>query len=399
MTLSNGLPYLAIPGPSVVPDQVLQAMHRASPNIYEGALVELTHGLVPDLRRVARTQGEVAMYIGNGHGAWEAALTNVVAAGQQVLCVATGRFGSGWGEMAQALGIDVELLDFGLHAPLDPARIGAALTQDREKQLKAVLISHVDTSTSFVNDVAAVRAELDRLDHPALLMVDCIASLACDRFEMDAWGVDVMVAASQKGLMLPPGMGFVFFNDRAAHARSVMARVSRYWDWQPRCCPGRYSEYFSGTAPTHHLYGLRVSLDMLQAEGMAQVWARHDTLARAIWAACDAWSEQGDLRLNVVDPAHRSRAVTAAALTAPDATRLRHWLSERAGVTLGIGLGMAPPGDPASDGFFRFGHMGHVNAHMVLGMLSSVQAGMAALGIAHGAGGMDAATAIIADRA
>tara|TARA_B100000780_G_scaffold2756_1_gene2333 strand:- start:429 stop:1121 length:693 start_codon:yes stop_codon:yes gene_type:complete len=230
-------------------------------------------------------------------------------------------------------------------------------------------------------------------------MVDCIASLACDRFEMDAWGVDVMVAASQKGLMLPPGMGFVFFNDRAAHARSVMARVSRYWDWQPRCRPGRYSEYFSGTAPTHHLYGLRVSLDMLQAEGMAQVWARHDTLARAIWAACDAWSEQGDLRLNVVDPAHRSRAVTAAALTAPDATRLRHWLSERAGVTLGIGLGMAPPGDPAGDGFFRFGHMGHVNAHMVLGMLSSVQAGMAALGIAHGAGGMDAATAIIADRA
>ena len=399
MTLSNGLPYLAIPGPSVVPDQVLQAMHRASPNIYEGALVELTHGLVPDLRRVARTQGEVAMYIGNGHGAWEAALSNVIAAGERVLCVATGRFGSGWGEMAQALGIDVELLDFGLHAPLDPARIGAALTQDREKQLKAVLISHVDTSTSFVNDVAAVRAELDRLDHPALLMVDCIASLACDRFEMDAWGVDVMVAASQKGLMLPPGMGFVFFNDRAAHARSVMARVSRYWDWQPRCSPGRYSEYFSGTAPTHHLYGLRVSLDMLQAEGMAQVWARHDTLARTIWAACDTWSKQGDLRLNVVDPAHRSRAVTAAALTAPDATRLRHWLSERAGVTLGIGLGMAPPGDPAGDGFFRFGHMGHVNAHMVLGMLSSVQAGMAALGIAHGAGGMDAATAIIADRA
>jgi alanine-glyoxylate transaminase/serine-glyoxylate transaminase/serine-pyruvate transaminase len=136
---------------------------------------------------------------------------------------------------------------------------------------------------------------------------------------------------------------------------------------------------------------------MLHDEGMEQVWARHETLAQAIWAACDAWSSGGDLRLNVDDPAHRSRAVTAAALTAPDATRLRQWLSERAGVTLGIGLGMAPPGDPACDGFFRLGHMGHINAHMVLGMLSSVQAGMAALGIAHGAGGMDAATAIVAD--
>jgi alanine-glyoxylate transaminase/serine-glyoxylate transaminase/serine-pyruvate transaminase len=255
----------------------------------------------------------------------------------------------------------------------------------------------VDTSTSVVNDVAAVRAELDRLGHPALLMVDCIASLACDRFEMDAWGVDVMVAASQKGLMLPPGMGFVFFNDHAAQSRKAMTRVSRYWDWQPRSRPELYYEYFNGTALTHHLYGLRVSLDMLHDEGMEQVWARHETLAQAIWAACDAWSSGGDLRLNVDDPAHRSRAVTAAALTAPDATRLRQWLSERAGVTLGIGLGMAPPGDPACDGFFRFGHMGHINAHMVLGMLSSVQAGMAALGIAHGAGGMDAATAIVAD--
>ena len=399
MTLSQGRSYLAIPGPSVVPDQVLQAMHRAAPNIYEGALVELTHGLIPDLRKVARTQGEVAMYIANGHGAWEAALSNVVAAGERVLCVATGRFGIGWGEMAQALGIEVDMVDFGLHAPLDPERIGAALRRDNAQQLKAVLISHVDTSTSFVNDVAAVRTELDRLGHPALLMVDCIASLACDRFEMDAWGVDVMVSASQKGLMLPPGMGFVFFNDRAAQARKAMARVSRYWDWQPRSRPERYYEYFNGTALTHHLYGLRVSLDMLHEEGMEQVWARHETLAQAIWAACDAWSSGGDLRLNVVDPAHRSRAVTAAALTAPDATRLRQWLSERAGVTLGIGLGMAPPGDPACDGFFRFGHMGHVNAHMVLGMLSSVQAGMAALGIAYGAGGIDAATAIVAHRA
>ncbi|MDG2406321.1 MAG: aminotransferase class V-fold PLP-dependent enzyme, partial [Paracoccaceae bacterium] len=390
MTLSNGRPYLAIPGPSVVPDQVLQAMHRASPDIYEGALSDLTHSLVPDLRSVARTKGDVAMYISNGHGVWEAALSNVVAAGERVLCVATGQFGTTWGVMARGLGIDVELLDFGMHAPLDMDQLGQALADDRAQAFKAVLVSHVDTSTSYLNDVAAVRAELDRLRHPALLMIDCIASLACDRFEMDDWGVDVMVAASQKGLMMPPGLGFVFFNARAAAVHTTMARVSCYWDWGPRSRPELYFNYFNGTAPTHHLFGLRVALDLLIAEGLDQIWARHETLAQTIWAACEAWSVKGDLRLNVQDPAQRSRSVTAASLTAPDAKRLRAWLTDRAGVTLGIGLGMAPLGDPAADGYFRFGHMGYLNAHMVLGMLSSVQAGMGALGIAHGPGGLDA---------
>jgi len=399
MTLSNGRPYLAIPGPSVVPDQVLQAMHRPSPDIYEGALFDLTHSLVPDLRSVARTQGDVAMYISNGHGVWEAALSNVVTAKERVLCVATGRFGTTWAKMAQGLGVDVEILDFGMHTPLDMDRLGQALADDRAQTFKAVLISHVDTSTSYLNDVAAVRAELDRLGHPALLMVDCIASLACDRFEMDDWGVDVMVAASQKGLMMPPGLGFVFFNARAAAVRAVMDRVSCYWDWDPRSRPELYFNYFNGTAPTHHLFGLRMALDMLMAEGLEQVWTRHETLAQTIWAACEAWSVGGDLRLNVKDPVRRSRSVTAASLAAPDAKRLRAWLTDRAGVTLGIGLGMAPPGDPAGDGYFRFGHMGHLNAHMVLGMLSSVQAGMSALGIAHGSDGLDMATAVVAKRA
>jgi alanine-glyoxylate transaminase/serine-glyoxylate transaminase/serine-pyruvate transaminase len=207
------------------------------------------------------------------------------------------------------------------------------------------------------------------------------------------------VAASQKGLMMPPGLGFVFFNARAAAVRAAMDRVSCYWDWSPRSRPELYFNYFNGTAPTHHLFGLRMALDMLMAEGLEQVWTRHETLAQTIWAACEAWSVGGDLRLNVKDPVQRSRAVTAASLAAPDAKRLRAWLTDRAGVTLGIGLAMAPPGDPAGDGYFRFGHMGHLNAHMVLGMLSSVQAGMAALGIAHGSGGLDAATAVVAKRA
>ena len=205
-----------------------------------------------------------------------------------------------------------------------------------------------------------------------------------------------MVAASQKRLMLPPGMEFVYFNERAAAIRAAMPRVSRYWDWQPRTRPELYYEYFNGTAPTHHLFGLQAALEMLLTEEIERVWARHATLAKAIWAACDAWSDGGNLRLNVVDEAQRSRAVTAVALGAPDATRLRHWLTENTGVTLGIGLGMNTTSDPAADGFFRIGHMGHINAHMVLGMLASVQAGLAALGVAYGPGALDAAAAVTA---
>lgn len=396
MSLSQGRPYLAIPGPSVMPDAVLRAMHRASPNIYEGDLIDLTAGLIPDLQRVARTKGHVAIYISNGHGAWEAALANVIAPGDKVLVPATGRFGHGWGEMATGLGAEVEMVDFGKQSPLDPGRVEEALHGDKSHKIKAVLVTHVDTSTSILNDVAAVRAALDAAGHPALLMADCIASLACDRFEMDDWGVDVMVAASQKGLMTPPGLAFVFFNDKAAGARAAMERISRYWDWRPRAEPEMFYQYFGGTAPTHHLFGLRAALDMIHAEGIEAVWARHDLLAQAIWAACEAWGQDGPLRLNVDSPACRSRAVTSLRIGAPHGSALRKWVQDKAGVTLGIGLGMAEPGDPAWHGFFRMGHMGHVNAHMVLGMLGAVEAGLSALEIPHGAGALEAAARVIA---
>lgn len=395
MSLASGHPYLAIPGPSVVPDAVLRAMHRAAPNIYEGDLIGMTAGLLPDLCRVARTDHHVAIYIANGHGAWEAALANTVAPGDAVLALATGRFGHGWAEMAGRLGAVVEMMDFGKQSPADPARIEAALRADTGHRIKAVLATHVDTSTGILSDIKAVRAAMDAAGHPALLMADCIASLACDRFEMDAWGVDVAVAASQKGLMTPPGLGFVFFNDRAAAVRTGLDRVSPYWDWTLRADPEIYYQYFCGTAPTHHLYGLRAALDLIHAEGIEAVWARHDTLARAIWAAAEVWGEAGALRLNVADPAHRSRAVTSLSLPAPKATELRKWVEANAGVTLGIGLGMADAADPAWHGYFRIGHMGHVNAHMVLGMLGAIEAGLAALDIAHQAGGVSAAARVI----
>lgn len=400
MPFANGRHHVAQPGPSVMPDTVLQAMHRAAPNIYAGELHALTASLIPDLKSVARTRHNVAIYIANGHGVWEAALANVLAPAEACLALAVGRFGQGWGEMAEALGAEVTLLDAGQRAPLDMDRVEAALREDTAHRFKVVTMTHVDTSSSRKDDIAAMRALLDRVDHPALLMVDCIASLGCDRFEMDEWGVDVMVAASQKGLMTPPGLGFVWFNDRAAGVRAAMPRVSRYWDWAPRANPDIYYQYFGGTAPTHHLFGLRAALDMMMAEGMASIWARHDALARAIWAAAEAWGQaEGGMRLNVPDPAHRSRAVTAASLPGGNAGRLRDWVEQNAGVTLGIGLGMVPYGDPGMDDYFRFGHMGHVNAQMVMGMLGACDAGLKALNIPHGPGALEAAARALAEAA
>lgn len=398
--LAAGRSYLAIPGPSVMPDSVLQAMHRPSPNIYGGELQELTESVIPDLARVARTKQNVAIYIANGHGAWEAALSNVLAPGDRVLVPASGAFAHGWGEMAAGLGLEVEVLDFGLKAPFDLARIAEVLAADKSHSIKAVLGVHVDTSTSIRNDIAALRACLDEVGHPALLMADCIASLGCDRFEMDGWGVDVMVAGCQKGLMVPAGVSFVFFNDKAAAARRALPRVSRYWDWVPRTEPEVFYHYFGGTAPTHHMYGLRAALDLIHDEGMENVWARHARLARAIWAACDRWGDvEGDgLQLNVRDANLRSHAVTALWLPSPKGTELRGWLEENLGLTLGIGLGMAPSDSAEWHGHFRLGHMGHVNGHMILGLLGSIEAGLQALSIPHGGGALAAAAEVVAGK-
>lgn len=396
MSLGFGRPYLAIPGPSVSPDRVLQAMHQSAPNIYEGALVEMVEGIMPDLKAVARTGADAAIYIANGHGAWEAAAANALTRGDKALVLSTGRFAAIWGVVAESLGIEVEVIDFGNAAPLDPAKAAEALRADTGGQIKAVLCVHVDTATGVVNDIAALRAAMDEVGHDALLMVDCIASLACDPFEMDAWGVDVMVAASQKGLMTPPGLGFVFANEKA-QARQNEA-VSYYWDWRPRLHPEMFYQRFGGTAPTHHLLGLRAALDLIAEEGgIEAVWRRHEILSRAAWAAFDAWGQGGAMKINIADPSERSHAVTALSLGAPDGTRLRRWVEANGGVTLGIGLGMSSEADRNGDGFFRLGHMGHINAHMLIGALGVIEAGLVALDIPHGQGALSAAAKVLAE--
>ena len=396
MSLNTGVNYLAIPGPSVIPDAVLRAMHRASPNIYEGELVDLTYNLIPRLKNVARTSGHVAIYICNGHGTWEASLANMANRGDRVLVASTGRFAHGWAQTAKSMGIDVDLIEFGNAAPVDPDQIETKLRGCAADHYRAVLLTHVDTSSSVRNDVAAVRRAIDASGSSALLAVDCVASLGCDRFEMDAWGADVMISASQKGLMVPAGVGFVYFNDRAAQRQKTLDYVSWYWDWAPRVKPELYYQLFCGTAPTHHLYGLDAALGMIEAEGLENVWHRHKVLANAIWAAIDQWGTKGAMRMNIADPALRSHAVTALHLGAPNGLNLRRWTQDTAGLTLGIGLGMSTPDDPKGDGFLRFGHMGHVNAQMIMGLLGTVQAGLCALEIPHGSGAVDAAAGIIA---
>ena len=394
MSFSRGRDLLAIPGPSIIPDRVLNAMHRPAPNIYEGELVELTQTVMDDLRHVAGTAGAVAIYIGNGHAAWEAAIANLLAPGDKLLVIGTGRFGRGWATTARQMGVDAELMEFGFGVALDAQRVAERLRADAAHAIKAVFAVQTDTASSVRNDIAALRAALDAAGHPALLGVDAIASLGCDRFEMDAWGVDVAVAACQKGLMTPPGLAITFHGPRAEAAR--VRCPSPYWDWGPRIEPERYYQLFCGTAPTHHLYGLRCALDMIFEEGLAPVWRRHATFAGAVAAAVEAWGQRGALALNIADPGSRSHAVTTIRTAPGDGARLRRWCTETAGVTLGIGL-EGPGVDPET--LFRIGHMGHLNPPMLLGTLATIEAGLSALGIAHGRGGIEAAATVIAGAA
>jgi alanine-glyoxylate transaminase/serine-glyoxylate transaminase/serine-pyruvate transaminase len=289
------------------------------------------------------------------------------------------------------MGIEAEVMDFGFRAAVDAGRLAERLRADRTHAIRAVLAVQVDTASSVRNDLAAIRAALDAAGHPALLAVDSIACLACDRLDMDAWGVDVAVAACQKGLMTPPGLAFTFQGARAMAER--VRCPSPYWDWGPRTAPDAYYQLFCGTAPTHHLYGLRAALDMILEEGLEAVWRRHGVFARAVWAAVEAWGAEGALGLNLAEPAIRSHAVTTIRTGPGDGARLRRWCAEQAGLTLGIGLSVEGV-DP--DSLFRIGHMGHLNPPMLLGTLATVEAGLLALGIRHGPGGAAAAAALIA---
>jgi len=385
MTIETGQHFLAIPGPTNIPARVTRAMNRPMVNIYEGPLIDLTHSLFPDLKKIAKTDGECLMYISNGHGAWDAALFNTISAGDTVLVLESGRFAVGWGAQAEQMGATVETITAPPRQGVDPAAVEAHLRNDTDHKIKAILVVQVDTATGVWNDIAAIRKAIDAAGHPALYMVDCIACFGCVPFEMDAWGVDVMVAACQKGLMTPPGLGFVFANDKAMARRHENGCLSLYWDWLPRAEPDMYYKLFCGTAPVNHLFGLREALDMMAEEGLDAVYARHHRIASGVRAAVERWGQSGPIEFNITDAAARSDAVTTILTGDIDAQVLRRLCEDELSLTLGLGIGLD------FNSAFRIGHMGHVNEPMILGTLGTVELALSKMGVPFASGGVEAA--------
>lgn len=390
MPFDRGHHFLATPGPSVIPDEVLRAMHRPAVNIYEGPLIDLTHSLYPDLKRIVGTAGEAFIYISNGHGAWEATIANLFSGGENVLVLESGWFAPRWGQMATSMGVNVQTLDAPLRSGVDPDAVEARLREDTDHEIDAILVVQIDTSSGAWNDIAAIRKAIDAAGHPALFMVDCIAATGCVPFEMDVWRVDVTVSACQKGLMTPPGLSFVFANEKAMSRHKENGCRGMYWDWTPRANATAFYQLFAGTAPVQHLFGLRQALDMINDEGLAAVYQRHDMIARGVRAAVEHWGKGGPIELNIVEPGSRSNSVTTILTGDIDADGMREICGSELGVTLGIGLGQ-------TQNAFRIGHMGHVNPPMVFGILGSVELALTKLGSPFESGGVEVASAVMAE--
>lgn len=388
MSVRAGREFLAIPGPTTVPDEVLRAMHRPAVDIYSGPLLELTDTLLRDVARVFNTTGRAYIYISNGHGAWEAALTNVLSRGDRILVLESGRFAIGWGDSARRMGVEVEVLKGDMRRAVRPAEVEARLKADRKANgsgtIKAVLVAQIDTASGVVNDIAAIGQAIRAAGHDALLMVDAVASLGCMPFDMDAWGVDVAMSGSQKGLMAPPGLGFVAANDRAREVHRKAGLRTPYWDWTDREGDLHYQKY-AGTPPEHLLFGLRKALDLLFEEGLDNVFRRHRLLAEAVRRAVGVWAEGQAIGFNIVEPGERCDTVTTVLLNGRDPEALRAYCNDKCGVILGHGIG------ELSGKAFRVAHMGHVNAPMILGTLSVIEMALGALDIPHGRGGTQAA--------
>ena len=385
MTVRAGREFLAIPGPTTMPDEVLQAMHRPALDIYSQQMIELTDGLMADLARLFATKGKTYIYIANGHGAWEAVLSNVLSRGDKLLVLESGRFAIGWGQAAHLMGVEVEVLKGDWRRAVRPAEVEARLRADKEHAIKAIVVTQVDTASGVFNDIEAIGRASKAAGHPALFMVDTVASLGCMTYEMDKWGVDVTMSGSQKGLMTPPGLGFVAANDRALEVHKKAGLRTPYWDWTEREGAEHYRKY-AGTAPVHLLFALRKAIDMLFEEGLENAYRRHHLLAEAVRRAVAAWSEGQVLSFNIADASERSDTVTTVLMGGDhDPAALYRYCKEHCGVVLGAGIG------DLSGKAFRIAHMGHVNAPMVLGTLGVIEVALAALKIPHGRGGIDAA--------
>lgn len=384
-----GRHFLQIPGPTNVPDRVLRAIDHPTMDHRGPEFGVLGLEILSNLRRIFQTEGPVVIYPASGTGAWEAALTNTLSPGDRVLMCRTGWFATLWKDMAERLGLDPVFIDTDWRRGADVPALAAALNGDTGHRIKAVCVVHNETSTGSVSQISEVRAALDAAGHPALLLVDTISSLASIDYRHDAWGVDVTVAGSQKGLMLPPGLSFNAVSEKALKATAGAKLPRSYWDWRPML-EANQTGFFPYTPGTNLLYGLNEAMKMLLDEGLDNVFARHDRHAEATRRAVRTWG----LEIQCADPRHYSSSLTAVRLPeSHSADGLRATILRKFNMSLGNGLGIL------KDRVFRIGHLGDFGDLQLIGTLGGVEMGLRVAGVPHKPGGVQAAVDYLAGNA
>jgi alanine-glyoxylate transaminase/serine-glyoxylate transaminase/serine-pyruvate transaminase len=374
--MHTGRHFLQIPGPTNVPDRILRAIDMPTIDHRGPQFSELALDVLDGIKTIFRTENPVVIYASSGSGAWEAAIVNTLSPGDRVLMFETGMFASLWRTMAERLGLNVEFVAGDWRHGVDPAEVERRLERDSKHEFKAVMVVSTETSPGITRRVADVRAAIDRARHPALLMVDAISSLGSIDYRHDEWGVDVTVGGSQKGLMLPPGLGFNAVSQKALDASTRARFTKSYWDWS-EIIKANQNGFWPYTPATNMLYGLRESIAMLHEEGLPAVFARHARHGEATRRAVRGWN----LELQAADPREYSNSVSA--IIVPDdanADALRATILERYDMSLGTGLGRL------AGRVFRIGHLGHFNDLMLAGTLCGVQMGLDVMGIPHGDG-------------
>jgi alanine-glyoxylate transaminase / serine-glyoxylate transaminase / serine-pyruvate transaminase len=376
MAKHSGRHFLQIPGPTNVPDRVLRAIDMPTIDHRGPEFAALALDLLGGIKTIFKTENPVIIYSSSGTGAWEAALVNTLSPGDRVLAFETGQFATLWRVMAERLGLQVDFVPSDWRHGVDPDEVAQRLQRDDKREIKAVLVVHTETSTGITSRLPEVREAIDRVGHPALLMVDTISSLAAVDYRHDEWGVDVSIGGSQKGLMLPPGLGFNAISKKALEASRRSQFPKSYWGWQ-EILEANKSGFWPYTPSTNLLYALRESIKMLHEEGLSAVFARHARHGEATRRAVRAWN----LELLALDPREYSNSVTT--ILVPDnisADNFRATILERYNMSLGAGLGRV------KDKVFRIGHLGYFNDLMLAGTLCGVQMGLDVMGIAHGDG-------------
>lgn len=385
-----GRRFLHSPGPTPLPDAVLHAMSVQPMDLGDPRVDVNIDACERGLKRLLHTTAsDLFLYASNGHGVWEAVIENLAAPGQPLLIPGTGHFSESWALQAEALDRRVVRTPWREGWPIDAAAIEQALRDDRSQEIQAVLAVHTDTASGVTSDLAAMRRAIDAARHPALLVADVVASLAAAPFAMDALGIDVAVGASQKGLMCPPGVGFIAVNAKAMAAAERCPAPRFYWDWVRRRHELSYRK-FCGTPPQNLLFGLEAALSLIFSEGLDAVWARHARLAGAVQAAVAGWREGGAVDFFAQVSASRSVSVTTIAVNGVDIEALRSAARERFQVSIAGGLG------PMTGRAFRIGHLGDNNPAMILGAIAGVEAALRSLGVAVGEGGVQRAVQFLA---